>query len=105
MLDLAELRAECHRLQARLQGRPNGDRLKAVYMDMAPLIGQLHGAVNQTARSSGEIEAVAAARVSLEDLKVTARQVGFDIRLSSDAALASGLPTALEQAGGGIGRF
>ena len=95
MADLSALRDECRQLSRRLAGPANWDRLRAVYLDLAPLIGQLQGAVNEATRSG---EDVGAAQQALDALKATARKVGLDIRLASPEALQIGLQTAMEQA-------
>jgi hypothetical protein len=95
MPDLSALHEDCRQLSRRLAGPANWDRLRAVYLDLAPLIGQLQGAVSEAARSGAD---VTEAQRFLDALKATARQVGLDIRLASPEALQIGLQTALEQA-------
>ena len=95
MADLAALRDACRQLARRLEGPAGWDRLRAVYLDLAPLIGQLQGAVSEAGRAGDDVPA---ARESLDALKATARQVGLDIRLATPEALQMGLQTAVEQA-------
>ena len=84
-------------LQAELATGTPWPRLRAAYLELATVAGQLQGAVAERARSgagpdSTDLEAL------LERLKSELRQVGFDIRLASEAALAIGLQTALGDA-------
>jgi hypothetical protein len=95
MSDLSTLHDACRQLERRLEGPANWDRLKAIYLDLAPLIGQVQGAVSEAARAGQD---VTEAQQSLDALKATARQVGLDIRLASPEALQIGLQTAVEQA-------
>jgi hypothetical protein len=98
MVDLAETRALCDRLAARLGGQPDWSELRAVYLEMAPLVGQLQGSVGELSRRHGEGEDIRKASASLEELKQSVRRVGLDIRLASERALLLGLQTALQQA-------
>lgn len=98
MIDRDELRASCRNLAARLDGTPQWPVLKAVYLDLATLVGRLQGVVNDAIRSYGASEETRAAEASLARVKSSVRQVGLDIRLSSEAALSMGLQTALESA-------
>jgi len=93
--DLSILRDTCRELCRRLEGAANWDRLRAVYLHLAPFIGQVQGAVSEAARAGQD---VTEAQQSLAALKATARQVGLDIRLASPEALQIGLQTAVEQA-------
>ena len=87
-------------LRARLDGSSD-DALFRVYMELAPLIGQIQGAVSAARRRAGEVP-IEAAEQSLEALKTSTRQVGLDIRLASPAALRMGLESALHHAGEAI---
>ena len=98
MPDPAHLTSACRELMDRLDGPPQIDRLKAVYLELSFLTGQLQGAVNDTARAQGETREVQFARASFESFKSSLRRVGFDIRLASPAALQMGLQASLEHA-------
>ena len=98
MIDLDELRSACCELMDRLDGPPQIDRLKAVYLELSFLTGQLQGAVNGVARAHGETSELRSAQASFESFASSLRQVGFDIRLASPAALQIGLQAALEHA-------
>jgi hypothetical protein len=97
-LDLPALRAECEHLLDRLEGAPHWDQLRAIHMDVAPLIGQIQGLVSTRRRETGDTPDVIAADAALERLKAGSRQVGADIRLASESALAIGLRTTVEAA-------
>ena len=98
MSDLAEVRAECCRLAARLEGKPDGSALRAVYLDMATVVGRLQGAVSEARRVSNNRDAVEQAEAALSQLKGSLRQVGLDIRLASPSTLALGLQSAVGSA-------
>ena len=98
MTDRSELVSACRELERRLEGSPQTDRLKAVYLDLSMLLGRIQGALNDAQRHSGQTPETLAAQVSFDELRRTVRQVGFDIRLASPTALQVGLQTALEQA-------
>jgi hypothetical protein len=97
-MDLAALREQCLQLERRIKGEEDWNRLRRVYLDLAPLMGQLHGAVAEAVRLHGDCVELDAARQSLEQVRARARKVGLDIRLSSPAALSMGLEAALEGA-------
>ena len=98
MADTAQIRETCREISARLEGRPAWPELRAVYLDMAPLVGQLQGLVNDARRAhGGGVETLESAR-ALEQLKAQLRQVGLDMRLASEPALLMGLQMALESA-------
>jgi hypothetical protein len=101
-LDLVAMRAECEQLLDRLDAVPAWPDLRAVYMDLAPIVGQIQGAVSTRRREIGETAQVREAEAALERLKASSRQVGADIRLASESALAIGLRTALNEALGAI---
>lgn len=98
MVDLSALQATCSTLAARLEGQAREDDLRGVYLDLAPLIGQLQASVAERGRSGGENREMDGARQALDALKGSARQVGHDIRLASPAALQLGLRVSLEYA-------
>jgi hypothetical protein len=98
MTDLAALRASCQELAARLQGPPDWERLRSVYLDLAPVVGELQGAVSEYERTHSEAEEGRRAEAALGELKESFRQVGLNIRLASPAALQVGLQTALRSA-------
>lgn len=98
MTDLGALRQECSRLSERLEiGRSWGE-LNAIYLDLAPFIGRLQGAVSEDRHMRGDPLASRDAEESLDRLKTTARQIGLNIRLASPGATAIGLQTAIESA-------
>ncbi|HZS93473.1 MAG TPA: hypothetical protein VFA78_01640 [Chloroflexota bacterium] len=90
-----DLRRELDDLTRRLEGAREWPELRAIYLDIAPLIGRLGAVVREAERQVGT-EGSNAARASLEEAKATARQVGLDIRLSSPAALSFGLQRTLD---------
>jgi hypothetical protein len=98
MSDLADVRAECEKLAARLEGKPEWAALRAIYLDMATVVGRLQGAVGEARRASNNHDAVKQAEATLIELKGSLRQVGLDIRLASPPALAFGLQSAVESA-------
>lgn len=98
MTDTTELAAAYRALARRLDGPPNIDDLKAVYLELSFLVGQVQGAVHEAARTSGTATRTVAAETSLTQLKSSVRQIGFEIRLASPAALQIGLQTALGHA-------
>ncbi len=98
MSDLADVRAECHQLAARLEGTPDGAALRAIYLDMATVVGRLQGAVSEARRASNNPDTVERAETALSELKGRLRQVGLDIRLASLPALAFGLQSAVGSA-------
>lgn len=98
MTDRSEIASACRELARRLEGPPQIDRLKAVYLDLSLLVGQIQGAVNDARRHSDQTPATLAAQGSFDEFKRTVRQVGFDIRLASPAALQVGMQTALNHA-------
>ena len=99
-MDTVTMRQTCERLTRRLTGEPSWAELRAVYLELAPLVGQLQGAVGEAERRHETSDELRAAREALERLKASTRQVGRDIRLASPAALALGLGTSLEEARG-----
>lgn len=98
MSDNAAMRASCRRLMARLEGQPAWPELRAIYLDLAPLIGELQAAVTEAARSLAESDGARQAQDALDLLKASSRQVGLDIRLASEPALRVGLQIALQHA-------
>lgn len=92
------LRVRCVTLLTRVEASHEYGRLRAVYMDLAPLMGEIHGVVARAARERGDTPEVMEAQRAMAALRASARQVGFDLRLASPAALAVGLRTALEHA-------
>jgi hypothetical protein len=97
-IDLVALRAECEALLDRLEGQVHLLDLRRIHMDIAPMIGQLQGMVGARRREVGDLDAVLQAEDALGRLKADSRQVGADIRLASETALAMGLRTALSDA-------
>jgi hypothetical protein len=93
-----ELRETCLALRRRLEGQPHWPELRAVYLELAPLAGQLQGAVRERIRAEGGTEESRQAEASLSRLQAGMRQVGLDIRLASEPALLLGLQTCLESA-------
>ncbi|MGH2441624.1 MAG: hypothetical protein ACRDFX_00470 [Chloroflexota bacterium] len=85
-------------MEKRLEGSPEWSEIKAVYLDLTTLTGQLQGLVSQRAHGSGTSGSETEAERTLLQLKAILRQVGLDIRLSSGAALTLGLRTGLEMA-------
>ncbi|GAC1642277.1 MAG: hypothetical protein NVS4B2_31890 [Chloroflexota bacterium] len=96
MTDLMEIHAVREQVEVRLAGSPTRAELRAIYLDLAPVVGLLQGAVTQAARVHGEAVEVSPAQRALDRLKYSLRQVGLDIRLSSDQALLIGLQTVLQ---------
>ena len=90
-----ELRREMDDLVRRLGRAAEWPELRAIYLDIAPLLGRLDAAVREAERQDGS-RASNSARASLEEAKATARQVGLDIRLASPAALSFGLRRTLD---------
>jgi hypothetical protein len=97
-IDLPGMRAQCELLLERLDGAPTVPQLRAVFMDLAPLIGEIQGAVLARRREVGNSLDVREAEAGLDRLKVGSRQVGAEIRLASEDALALGLRTTLGEA-------
>ena len=95
MTDLQAIRTECRRLSAELEGQPHWEELRRIYLELAPLMGELQGAVSASIRERGAAQPL---QQQLEELKTTVRQVGLDIRLASEGALAMGLRVSLERA-------
>ncbi|HEX8918011.1 MAG TPA: hypothetical protein VF898_05885 [Chloroflexota bacterium] len=94
----AELIGEqCDLLAARIQGNSDWGSLRAVYLDLVPVVGEIQGAVRTYTRD--HVGSAEARRLdhAFEQLQNTIRQVGHDIRLSSPAALRIGLESCLEQ--------
>ncbi len=98
MSHLADVRAECGKLAARLEGKPEWAALRAIYLDMATVVGRLQGAVGEARRASNHQDTVEQAEATLIELKGSLRQVGLDIRLASPPALAFGLQSAVGSA-------
>jgi hypothetical protein len=97
-IDLPGMRTECELLLERLDGGSTVPQLRAVYLDLAPLIGQIQGAVLTRRREVGDTADVRGAEAGLDRLKAESRQVGADMRLASADALKLGLDTALQEA-------
>lgn len=98
MRDTPALAASCDELARRLEGQPTIDEVKAVYLELSVLLGQIQGAVHEAARRRAPDAALSGPEESFERFKRSARQVGLDIRLASPAALQVGLQTALAYA-------
>ena len=96
--DVAVLRASCRELAARLEGKPDWDTVRAVYLELAPLVGELQGAVGEYTHAHGEAEEARRAEAAFAQARASFRRVGLDIRLASPGALAMGLETALQSA-------
>ena len=97
-IDLVGMRAEAEILLERLDGTPQWPDLRAIHMDVAPLLGRLQGAVGARRRELGDTPQVREAETALEGVKASSRQVGADIRLASEDALALGLRTTIDGA-------
>lgn len=95
MIDLVQTREHSRRLAERLQGQPHWPELRAVYLELATVVGQLQGAVGESTRAHGETEEARMAALAFERLKASSRKVGLDIRLASERALLLGLQDAL----------
>lgn len=98
MSDLSQIASTCRELEHRLEGPPQIDHLKAVYLDLSMVLGQIQGALNDAQRHSGQAPGALAAQASFEELRRAVRQVGFDIRLATPAALQVGMQIALSYA-------
>lgn len=98
MIDTAALHASLVAIEASLAGQPGSAQLRAAHLDLVTLTGQLQGIVNERRRLQGETDAVRETEVALNALKAGVRQVGMDIRLASEGALAFGLEAALRSA-------
>jgi hypothetical protein len=98
LVDLAAIRVQCDTLMRRLDGRPSWPELRAIYLEVAPLIGRLQASVGEAAREPDRTEAAAEAEAALGRVKASAQKVGLDIRLASERALQVGLQMCLEQA-------
>lgn len=96
MAELAAIREQCSTLMRRLDGSPPWPELRAVYLEIAPLVGRLQAGVGEAARE--QPEAAAEAEAALGKLKATSQKVGLDIRLASPRALQVGLLACLEEA-------
>src|SRR5579859_4135520 len=99
-MDFASLRAELDHLGRQLERAPRWPELRAVYLDMTPLVGQLQAAVDEKLRSatSNREEEPAILQTAFEELKASFRQVGLDLRLASEPALRVGLETVIDAA-------
>ena len=98
MADLVSIREQCMALLQRLEGRPSWAQLRAIYLEIAPLLGRLQASVAEAARERQGAEGIKQAQAALETLKTSAQRVGLDIRLASEPALQVGLQVCLEQA-------
>lgn len=98
MIDLDAARERCRSLAARLEGQPHWPELRAVYLDLSTLVGQLQGAVSEARRARPASEEARAAEAAFDRLRAGARRVGLDIRLASEPALQLGLQEALKSA-------
>jgi hypothetical protein len=98
MSDLSQLRSECRRLAGQLEGEPHWEKLRAIYLELAPLMGELQGALSRWTRAHGDEEDAQPLQTTFDELKASVRQVGLDIRLASEGALAMGLRVSLERA-------
>ncbi|HLJ68779.1 MAG TPA: hypothetical protein VKX16_15600 [Chloroflexota bacterium] len=98
MSDIAATRERCRELEARLSRGPHWPELRAIYLDLSTVVGQLQGAVAEHRRARAEPSGNAPLEETLERLKSELRVIGFNIRLSSEGALAVGLQTAVEDA-------
>jgi hypothetical protein len=97
-IDLVAIRAECEILLDRLDKGALWADLRAIHMDLAPIIGQIQGAVGTRLRDIGSTPDALEASAALDRLKADSRRVGADIRLASEAALSLGLRVALSDA-------
>jgi hypothetical protein len=97
-IDLVGMRSEVEILQARLKGAPSWEQVRSIYMDLAPLIGEIQGAVSTRRREAEPQVELEEASAAVERLKASSRKVGADIRLGSVPGLTMGLDTALAEA-------
>lgn len=96
MIDTAKLRADLAEIESGLASQPRLPELRAAHLDLVTLTGQLQGAVSERRRGQGETVAIREAQAALDNMKAGVRQVGMDIRLASEDALAFGLGEALD---------
>lgn len=99
MPDTAAARDAYSSLTQALARAESWDALRRIYLDLAPLMGQLHGLVDAAQRGTGDEPAAQHAAAAFERLLACARTVGHDMRLSSEPTLRMGLEAALEEAG------
>jgi len=85
-------------LGARLETRPTWPQLRAVYLDLAPLVGKLQGLTRERVNESAEADAAYRAEAALDRFKTLTRKVGLDMRLTSEAGLIMGLHACLQSA-------
>jgi hypothetical protein len=97
-IDLVAMKAQVDLLRGRLNGAPGWGEIRSIYMDLAPLIGEIQGAVSTRSREAETQTEVEEAAAALERLKSSARRVGADIRLGSVPGLTMGLWAALNEA-------
>jgi len=94
MNPLQGLRAECLAL-AEAAGDPQRlPDIRAAYLTLVTLLGQVSGQIGEVSRLQPQNDAVREATMALERAKRAARQVGLDIRLASPSALAYGIHAA-----------
>jgi hypothetical protein len=98
MTEVESLQASLHSLAARLEGSPQWPALRAIYLDLAPYLGPIQAALHGAERVYGSSPEVLAAGESFDAFKAGLRQVGLDIRLASEGALAVGLHQCVQLA-------
>lgn len=98
MIDITDLRASLTEIESVLVTQPHLPQLRTAHLDLVTLAGQLQGAVSERRRLQGETEEIREAQLALDAMKAGIRQVGMDIRLASEGALAFGLGHALQNA-------
>jgi len=91
-----ELEALCAQLARRLEGSPGASDLRAIYLELIPIVAQLRGIVHESVRLFDDV-AAGAVQQQLAETEAIVRRVALDMRLASPAALKLGLQTALEQ--------
>lgn len=89
-----ELEVVCAQLARRLEGSPGGSELRAIYLELIPIVAQLRGIVHESVRLFDDA-AAEAMQQQLAETEAIARRVALDMRLASPAALTLGLQTAL----------
>lgn len=92
----SELRPEWLAVQAQLERRQTNQSLHGIYLELAPLVGRLQGAISDSARSDDRNGALRQAEESFEQLKASYRKVGLDIRLASGRAILIGLQSVAQ---------
>ncbi len=89
-----ELEAVCAQLARRLEGSRDASDLRAIYLELFPIVAQLRGLVHESVTSFDNV-ATETVQQQLAGTEAIARRVALDMRLASPAALKLGLQTAL----------